>query len=94
MTTQQIMTIAIAIGSLMLNLYQYLTKEKRGQTEASTKLGTELQFMSTLLGEIKADIKHLQQRMSADHDDLVKLNASVVQAWKAIEDLRDSLASK
>ena len=83
-----IVSVCIAICSFTFGMYQYLVKNKK---EDSTQMTTVIVKLETIEGstrKIESAIEDLKKEVRMDHDTLIKLEASVKAAWKAIDELK------
>lgn len=79
--------IVISLCSLAFAIYSASTKNNKDETTAMTTVIVKLESLQTGISDIKAEIASLKDDQRSDHDNLIKLEASVKSAWKQIDKL-------
>ena len=79
--------IVISLCSLAFAIYSASTKNNKDETTAMTTVIVKLESLQSGISDIKAEIASLKDDQRSDHDNLIKLEASVKSAWKQIDKL-------
>ena len=86
-----ILTSAISFISLLLAGYTFLSKSSKENTTEITTVIVGLDAIRTGITEIKQELNSIKADQRADHDELIKLQASVKSAWKYIDKLTGNI---
>ena len=70
-------SIVISICSLLLAIYSNLSKNNKENNTALTTVIVKLESISEGVADIKREINELKDDQKADHDKIVKLEASL-----------------
>ena len=79
--------IIISLCSLAFAVYSALKKDNKENTTAMTTVIVKLEALQSGISDIKSEIASLKDDQRSDHDNLIKLEASVKSAWKQIDKL-------
>ena len=82
-----LLTAAISFVSLLLAGYTFLSKSSKENTTEITTVIVGLDAIRTGITEIKQELNSIKADQRTDHDELIKLQASVKSAWKQIDRL-------
>lgn len=89
-----IISVCVAVASFSFGMYQYLMKNKKEDTTSMTTVIVKLESIATTTQKIESSIEDLKKEVRIDHDALIKLTASVKAAWRAIDEIKETLGSK
>lgn len=80
-------SIAIALCSLLLAGYSFLSRNNKENTTELTTVIVSLDSIKSGISDIKAEIAGLKTDQREDHDKLIRLDQSLKSAWKQIDKL-------
>lgn len=80
-------SIAIALCSLLLAGYSFLSRNNKENTTELTTVIVSLDSIKSGISDIKSEIAGLKTDQRDDHDRLIRLDASLKSAWKQIDKL-------
>ena len=79
--------IVISALSLMLAGYTFLRKNNRDSAVEMTTVIVKLETIAAGISDIKAEINALKTSQKDDHDRMIRVEASLQEAWARIEKL-------
>lgn len=77
--------IIISLCSLAFAIYSAVSKNNKDDTTAMTTVIVKLDNLQNDIRDIKSELNNMKEEQRRDHDNLIKLEASIKSAWKQID---------
>lgn len=79
--------VVISILSLLLAAYTFLHNDTKQDTTELTTVIVKLENIGLGITDIKSEMTAMRNDQKEDHDKLIKVESSLVTAWKRIDEL-------
>jgi hypothetical protein len=80
--------LVISICSLLLAVYTFVSKNNKENTSELTTVIVKLESIGNGIRDIKSEIAVLKTDQKDDHDKLIRLESSLITAWKRIDEIK------
>ena len=77
--------LAVSVLALLVSVYTFIKKSARDDTTQMTTVIVKLENISSGITDIKAEIANMKVDQKEDHDRLIRVEASLSEAWARIE---------